>query len=165
MKQLFEVSGKIIDMSQPYQMPGKDYILMFITIEIVNDNPKFDNEKLGYYTFSYWIFDKRKVPGISIGDFVDCTLRRSSNIWKTNNTWNIKKEYKYINGEKLEIGNHPIILDSYTAVGLITKTYKPAKKRKKKQREHKFEMPEEEQHENLINVDTLPEDYDDDLPF
>lgn len=148
MKHSIDLTGKVIDITTPTEIPGKEYKVCFITIEVEDKKAKFKAQQFNYYTFKYFMPFKRKLISIDIGLKINCVLERTSKLWKKDNIIQTKPVSVWIgDGQKMEIGRQPIIFEEYTACGLVTKV----------------DDNEPIYYENLQNIDELPPT--DDLPF
>lgn len=119
MNQIFEVTGNVLDVSSPVDLPGKNYTISFITLQVENDNATNDYSKYGYYVFKYFRYYKRKTINLKKGQSITCNLKRTSNLWKVDGFYKYKKELEFVNDSKIDVGSHPIVFENYTCVGPV----------------------------------------------
>lgn len=112
--------GEVIFRGSPVKIPNTYYDSAYFTLKCT----LYDLQRDGSYKetddyFNIHTYKTKPLESIREGYIVSCRVRRDGNLWIKDGEIVKRFEYKTRFGEKVNLGSHPIVFESYHLIGDI----------------------------------------------
>ena len=115
-----QLLGEVIFRGSPTKIPGKYYDSTFFAIKITLPDLQTDGSyRFIEDCFNIHTFKKEEIYKIRVGYIVSCLVRRDGKLWMKEGEQVLRYDMRTRDGEKINIGQHPVDFESYHLVKTI----------------------------------------------